>query len=101
MALGFRYNSLNCTTFSRKTPNWDVARLSFELKGIQSNREYEEVTKEQNRMRAHSYDQFRLNEKRLANAEKLLRLLWDDFVEVNDFLKDCEAKENESYETVS
>ncbi|XP_039448105.1 uncharacterized protein LOC120427318 [Culex pipiens pallens] len=86
--------------FYIKTPNWDVARLSFELKGIQSNREYEEVTKEQNRMRAHSYDQFRLNEKRLANAEKLLRLLWDDFVEVNDFLKDCEAKENESYETM-
>lgn len=78
-----------------------MARLSFELKGIQSNREYEDVTKEQNRMRAKSIEHNRLNERRLANAEKLLRLLWKDFVEVNDFLKDCEAKENESHETVS
>ncbi|KXJ67828.1 hypothetical protein RP20_CCG009581 [Aedes albopictus] len=83
-----------------KTPNWDVARLSFDLKGIQSNREYEEVTKEQGRMRAHSHEQFQLNEKRLKEADKLLQTLWEDFVEVNDFLKDCELKENESYGTM-
>lgn len=83
-----------------KTPNWDVARLNFELKGIQSNREYENVTQEQNRMRFHSYDQLRSNEKRLTNAKILLSKLWEDFVEVNDFLKDCEAKENESFETM-
>lgn len=51
-------------------------------------------------MRAHSHEQFQLNEKRLKEADKLLQTLWEDFVEVNDFLKDCELKENESYGTV-
>lgn len=77
-----------------------MARLSFELKGIQSNREYEEVTKEQGRMRTHSHEQFQLNEKRLKEADRQLQTLWEDFVDVNDFLKDCELKENESNATV-
>ncbi|XP_058817109.1 uncharacterized protein LOC131680410 [Topomyia yanbarensis] len=83
-----------------KTPNSDVARLSFEIKGIQGNRVYEEVTREQQHLRALSHKQFRMNENRLSEADKLLQTLWVDFVEVNNFLKDCEAKENESYETM-
>ncbi|XP_055606034.1 myosin heavy chain, skeletal muscle-like [Uranotaenia lowii] len=84
-----------------KPPNWDTAHLGFDLKGIQQNRHYEEVAKEQAHMRFHSQEQFRQNEKSLAEANKKLDALWNDFVEVNTFVKDCESKENESFEIMA
>ncbi|XP_055635628.1 uncharacterized protein LOC129775223 [Toxorhynchites rutilus septentrionalis] len=83
--------------YYKKKPSWDVARLGLDLMGIQSNREYQQVTKEQSRMRKDCQKKSRINEKRLQEANKLVEMLLNNFVEVNDFLKSCEAKENESY----
>ncbi|XP_055541684.1 uncharacterized protein LOC129727668 [Wyeomyia smithii] len=84
-----------------KQPNKDTARPGFEFKGIKEHREYEEAIAEQICMRGHSYEECITNEKHLKNSKNQLDILCDDFVQVNYFLKDCEVKENESYETIT
>ncbi|XP_058454874.1 uncharacterized protein LOC131432551 [Malaya genurostris] len=83
-----------------KLPNFDVARLSFEIKGIQSNQECEEVTRDQHRMRTHCHVQFEVNERRFNESDRLLYILWKDFLAANKFLKVCKTKENESHDTI-
>uniref|UniRef100_A0A182TNS8 DUF4200 domain-containing protein n=1 Tax=Anopheles melas TaxID=34690 RepID=A0A182TNS8_9DIPT len=81
-------------------PGWDVARNGFELKGIHNDREYMEITKEQHRMREQAQRQVVTNRKRLEQTTDLLQRMRSDFVELNDFLKDCEMKEQGALDTV-
>uniref|UniRef100_A0A182T1X2 DUF4200 domain-containing protein n=1 Tax=Anopheles maculatus TaxID=74869 RepID=A0A182T1X2_9DIPT len=81
-------------------PGWDVARNGFELKGIHNDREYMEITKEQHRMREQAQRQVVVNRKRLEQTTELLQRMRAEFVELNDFLKDCEMKEQNALDTV-
>ncbi|XP_040152420.1 uncharacterized protein LOC120894104 [Anopheles arabiensis] len=81
-------------------PGWDVARNGFELKGIHNDREYMEITKEQHRMREQAQRQVVTNRKRLEQTTDLLQRMRAEFVELNDFLKDCEMKEQGALDTV-
>uniref|UniRef100_A0A182Y4B5 DUF4200 domain-containing protein n=1 Tax=Anopheles stephensi TaxID=30069 RepID=A0A182Y4B5_ANOST len=81
-------------------PGWDVARNGFELKGIHNDREYMEITKEQHRMREQAQRQVLVNRKRLEQTTELLQRMRAEFVELNDFLKDCEMKEQTALDTV-
>ncbi|XP_053670331.1 uncharacterized protein LOC128720671 [Anopheles nili] len=81
-------------------PGWDVARNGFELTGIHNDREYMEITKEQRRMRQQAQQQAIVNQKRLNQTTDLLQRMREEFVELNDFLKDCEMKENNALDTV-
>uniref|UniRef100_A0A182Q2N3 DUF4200 domain-containing protein n=1 Tax=Anopheles farauti TaxID=69004 RepID=A0A182Q2N3_9DIPT len=86
--------------FHINVPGWDVARNGFELKGIHTDREYMEITKEQHRMRAQAERQVAVNRKRLRQTTELLQRMRSEFVELNDFLKDCEMKEQNALDTV-
>ncbi|XP_049534263.1 uncharacterized protein LOC125950369 [Anopheles darlingi] len=86
--------------FYTNVPGWDVARNGFELKGIHNDREYMEISKEQHRMREQSQRQAAINRRRLQQTNQLLEQMRDEFVELNDFLKDCEMKENNALDTV-
>ncbi|XP_058055596.1 uncharacterized protein LOC131207006 [Anopheles bellator] len=86
--------------FYTNVPEWDVARNGFELKGIHSDRDYIEITKEQHRMREQSQRQAAVNKRRLAQTNQLLQQMREEFIELNDFLKDCEMKENNALDTV-
>uniref|UniRef100_A0A182IK26 DUF4200 domain-containing protein n=2 Tax=Anopheles atroparvus TaxID=41427 RepID=A0A182IK26_ANOAO len=86
--------------FYTNVPGWDVARNGFELKGIHTDRDYMEITREQNRMRERSQRQATTNWRRLQQTTNLLQHMRAEFVELNDFLKDCEMKENNALDTV-
>ncbi|XP_050083917.1 uncharacterized protein LOC126570301 isoform X2 [Anopheles aquasalis] len=86
--------------FYTNVPGWDVARNGFELKGIHNDREYMEISKEQHRMREQSQRQAAINRRRLQQTNQLLEQMRDEFVELNEFLKDCEMKENNALDTV-
>lgn len=77
-----------------------MARNGFELKGIHNDREYMEISKEQHRMREQSQRQAAINKRRLQQTNQLLEQMRDEFVELNEFLKDCEMKENNALDTV-
>lgn len=59
-----------------------------------------EITKEQYRMREQAQRQVVTNRKRLEQTTELLQRMRAEFVELNDFLKDCEMKEQGALDTV-
>lgn len=78
---------------NRKPPNWDVARDGLELKAIQNERDHINYKNEHFKIRSDAIVQEQQNEIRINEIYQIQNDLRNKFIEVNDFIKDCEEKE--------
>ncbi|XP_063696027.1 cilia- and flagella-associated protein 73-like [Culicoides brevitarsis] len=88
-------------SFYIKKPAWDCPREGFELSGIQNERELFNVSREQEEMRAKATKASKINEKRILEINDVQESLRQQFVEVNDFIQNCKAKEAEAQKNIT
>lgn len=94
------YNIWYWHKFYSKKPAWDCPREGFELCGIQNERELLNVSQEQGEMREKATKASKVNEKRILEINEVQDNLRQQFVEVNDFIQNCKAKEQEAQKNV-
>lgn len=68
--------------------------------GIQNERELLNVSQEQGEMREKATKASKVNEKRILEINEVQDNLRQQFVEVNDFIQNCKAKEQEAQKNV-
>lgn len=80
-------------TIISKEPSWNAARDSLELNAIINRRENDEVRQMQARMRRNAKRDAEVNKCRTNEITDVQMKLREKFVEVSDFVRDCNAKE--------
>lgn len=88
------------STYS-KEPSWNQARDSLELNAIVNQRENEEVSRLQSKMRHKAKIDEKFNERRMIEIAEIQTQLRGKFVEVSDFIRNCNNKEKTANEKVT
>lgn len=70
------------------------------MSGIQNERELLNVSHEQEEMREKATKASKVNEKRISEINEVQENLRQQFVEVNEFIQNCKAKELEAQKNV-
>lgn len=87
------YNTYSDSSiYSRKPPVWDISRDGLELFAIQNEREHNDTVKLQEEMLENAQKQKVVNMKRIKDMYKIQRELREQFINVNNFIRDCEEK---------
>lgn len=81
-----------------KPPYWDIPREGLELYAIQNERDHGEMSKLQDCLRKQAQLDARANEQRIASVYEIKNELREQFISVNDFIRECERKKNEAEE---
>lgn len=84
-----------------KEPYWDIARDGIEANAIRNEREHTDMLRLQDEMRRKLKIDEILNEKRIRELYKLDESLREQFITVNDFIRDCEEKERNADEKIA
>ncbi|KAJ6633068.1 hypothetical protein Bhyg_16799 [Pseudolycoriella hygida] len=87
--------------FYIKPPYWDVPREGLELYAIQNERDHSEMSKLQDNLRKKAQLDERTNEERIANVYAIKNELRENFISVNDFIRECERKKTEAEDKLS
>lgn len=82
-----------CVADDSKEPSWSLARDSLELNAILNRRENEEISQLQGKMRHKAKNDAKANEQRTNELKDVQLRLRAEFIEVSDFVRDCNAKE--------
>lgn len=75
-----------------KPPYWDIPREGLEFYAIQNERDHVEMSKLQNDLRRQAQLEARANAERIAEIYQIKSELRENFIAVNDFIRDCERK---------
>lgn len=81
-----------------KPPYWDIPREGLELYAIQNERDHGEMSKLQDNLRKQAQLDARANEQRIAAVYEIKNELRENFISVNDFIRECERKKTEAEE---
>lgn len=81
-----------------KPPYWDIPREGLELYAIQNERAHDEMSKLQENLRQQAQLDARANEERIAAVYQIKNELRENFISVNDFIRECERKKTEAEE---
>lgn len=89
------------TVHRKPPPQWDLIKEGLELFAVRTERKCLELEKEQDHMKTEVKEQNKLNEFRLGEVHRLLQKdLHKQFIEINDFVRDCTAKEEKAKEKI-
>lgn len=78
-------------SFSKK-PCWDVPREGLQHETIENEREFVEMTTQQEVFQKKAAIQKKINEKRIDDMQETQMKLREKFIKVNEFMKECSEK---------
>lgn len=81
-----------------KPPYWDIPREGLELYAIQNERDHCEMSKLQENLRKQAQLDARANDERISAVYEIKNELRENFISVNDFIRECERKKTEAEE---
>lgn len=80
--------------FIRKQPEWDIAADNMTLKSIQQGRNHEKLLQQQEQMRNDAKIKSKTNKKRIEEVRTMQQELRQKFIDINNFICECERKES-------
>lgn len=75
-----------------KKPCWDVPREGLQHEAIENEREFFEMSAQQEIVKKKAAIQRKINERRIDDMQNTQENLREKFIEVNTFLKECQDK---------
>jgi Domain of unknown function (DUF4200) len=101
--LQFPYKKIIMYIFLKysKKPCWDVPREGLQHEAIENEREYVEMSSQQDFFKKKSAIQRKVNEKRIDDMYQTQEKLREKFIAVNQFMKDCMEKSDRAENQIS
>lgn len=84
-----------------KEPYWDVARAGIEANAIQNEREHVQMLELQTALRNKVKIDAKINGRRIQQMYAIDEQLREEFISVNEFIRDCEEKKRSADEKVN
>lgn len=78
--------------FSSKKPCWDVPREGLQHEAIENEREFVEMSTQQEAFQKKAAVQRKLNERRIGEMHEIQSKLRERFIKVNEFMRECVEK---------